>query len=164
TIDGGGGNDTILVGSFFNTLDSILSTVVVKGGPGFDQLFIFDEGSTVPHTYTDSGTRIQRTGGGTPDVLIFYFDIESHQLNPGPGGRRRPGGPGPGAEPDDRGGPVGRPDRAADGRRRGHGPHADGGLGRPLQAAAEPARDRAVRRGAPVHPCGHLHGARDLDR
>jgi hypothetical protein len=81
TIDGSAGNDTINVGSAANTLDPIQGAVTVDGGlGGTDTLNINDQGSTTPHTYTQTATTLSRNGAAD----IIFSNVESLQVHKGP--------------------------------------------------------------------------------
>jgi hypothetical protein len=82
-VNGGLGDDTIVVGSVDLNLDTIQSAVTVNGGGGFDSLVLNDQGSHVPHTYTTTATQFRRSGGDTPTVIVNYSAIDSLQVNKG---------------------------------------------------------------------------------
>jgi hypothetical protein len=84
TVNGGFGNDVINVGGVGNTLDGILGPVTVNGGFGTDTVNIRDNGSTTPHTYSQTATSLTRSGGGTPAVTINYPGIEFLGVAKGP--------------------------------------------------------------------------------
>src|SRR5262249_41891180 len=76
----GFGNDVINIGSAVNKLDPIHGTVTVDGGlGGTDTLNINDQGSTTPHTYTQSATTLDRNGA----ARITFAGIESLHVNKG---------------------------------------------------------------------------------
>jgi Ca2+-binding RTX toxin-like protein len=81
TVNATFGNDALHVGSFANTLDTILGAVTVQGGPHLvsDSLTIHDEGSAAGHTYTVTDTQVVRLGGPT----VSYGTVESLVLNAG---------------------------------------------------------------------------------
>jgi hypothetical protein len=81
SVFGRDGNDLAVVGSAAGSLDTILGEVGFIGGFGFDTLVVNDQGAPVGHTYTDSGSRITRSGGGTPTVVIDYISVESKLIN-----------------------------------------------------------------------------------
>src|SRR5262249_22692419 len=82
-INGGLRDDPIVVGSASLNLDTIQSAVTVNGGGGFDSFVLNDQGSHVAHTYTTSATQFQRSGGGTPTVIVNYSAIDSLRVNKG---------------------------------------------------------------------------------
>jgi hypothetical protein len=87
-LGGGGGmgpfplsQNVITVGSATNTLDSIVSPVIVTGGGGGDSLIVNDQGSSASQTYTLGVSTIDRSGVGE----ITYSGIGSLTLNPSSG-------------------------------------------------------------------------------
>jgi hypothetical protein len=84
TLNGGAGDDIFVVGSLSNTLDAIRGPVTVNGGAGGDILFVKDQGSTTPHTYTQTATAVTRSGGGGPTVTVNFSSIEGLDLSKGP--------------------------------------------------------------------------------
>jgi Ca2+-binding RTX toxin-like protein len=83
-LNGGAGNDQIVVGSASNTLDTI-DAVFVNGGDDFDTLIVNDQGSTtVSHTYTEKPFLFDRSGVGEPNATVFFkADVELPLLNKG---------------------------------------------------------------------------------
>jgi hypothetical protein len=79
TLDAGQGNDTFSVGSAANTLDVIQGAVTVDGEFGTDTLNVNDQGSTTPHTYTQTATTLDRSGA----ARITFAGIESLHVNKG---------------------------------------------------------------------------------
>jgi Ca2+-binding RTX toxin-like protein len=80
-VTGGGGNDTITVGSTGNTLDAVRGNLTVFGDSGTDTLTINDQGTTIARTYTLTSLSVSRSGAGT----IFYDILEGVTLNCGSG-------------------------------------------------------------------------------
>jgi hypothetical protein len=81
TIVDGGNIDVIRVGSAANTLDGIQGPLTVDGSiSGINVLIINDQGSTTPHTYTQTPTTLSRSGAAT----ISFFNVESVSVNKGP--------------------------------------------------------------------------------
>ncbi len=77
---GGLGDDTIDIdGSDPNTLDGILGSVRVFGGTGTDALTINDEDDTNDNAYFVNANDVTRVevGGGSPDVVIEYDEVET---------------------------------------------------------------------------------------
>jgi hypothetical protein len=80
TIHAGGRNDTINVGNAANTLDDIHGPLTVDGQAGTDTLNVNDQGSTTPHLYSVTSTRVIRAPGGP---TIDYSNIEILNFHPG---------------------------------------------------------------------------------
>src|SRR5262249_36339032 len=83
TLSSGGGGDTFNVGSTANTLDAIQGQLTLIGGPpnAFvqDDVNLFDQGSTVAHSYTLRANSVARSGAAT----IIYSEVEQLTLNAG---------------------------------------------------------------------------------
>jgi hypothetical protein len=86
TVNGGFGNDTLVVGSTANTLSGILGPVTFNGGSDTDFLIIQDQGSTTPHTYTQTATSLTRSAPGEVTVTINFPGLEFLQVVKGPVG------------------------------------------------------------------------------
>jgi hypothetical protein len=84
TVNGGLGNDVVNIGSTSNTLDGILGPVTVNGGLGTDTVNVRDNGSTTPHTYTQTATSLTRSAASTPAVTINYPGLEFLNVAKGP--------------------------------------------------------------------------------
>jgi hypothetical protein len=84
TVNGGFGNDTLVVGSAANTLNGILGPVTFNGGLGSDTLIVNDQGSTTPHTYTLTSTSLTRSSTADATVTIHFPGLEFLQVNKGP--------------------------------------------------------------------------------
>ncbi len=80
TIHAGGRDDTITVGNAANTLDDIRGPLTVDGQAGTDTLNINDQGSTTPHLYSVTSTRVIRAPGGP---TINYSNIERLNFHSG---------------------------------------------------------------------------------
>jgi acrosin len=81
TVNAGSSNDVVNVGSTANTLDPIQGAVTVDGGTGgTDTLNVNDQGSTTPHTYTQTATTLDRSGA----ARITFANIEHLQVHKGP--------------------------------------------------------------------------------
>jgi hypothetical protein len=83
TVNGGGGNDTVIVGSAGNRLDSIQGPITVNGaGAAAMSLVLNDQGTNAAQTYTVTNNVVTRMGG----LTINYANIVSLTLNGGNGG------------------------------------------------------------------------------
>ncbi|NND99210.1 MAG: CHRD domain-containing protein, partial [Pirellulaceae bacterium] len=85
---GGLGEDAIDIdGSDPNTLDGVLGDVDVLGGGGIDVLTVNDEDDTSENTYIVNANDVarQEVGGGSPDVVIGYDEVETLTLLAGEG-------------------------------------------------------------------------------
>lgn len=73
TVNGGGGNDTINIGSAANSLDAIAGAVIVNGNSGSDILNINDQGDGTTNSYAVAVTIIARNGMATVTYGTFEF-------------------------------------------------------------------------------------------
>jgi hypothetical protein len=76
-IHAGGGDDRFRVGSTTNTLNKIRTPLLLDGESGTDFVSIFDQGSTTPHTYTNTATTFTRSSTADPTVTIGLKSIEA---------------------------------------------------------------------------------------
>jgi hypothetical protein len=76
-IHAGGGDDRFRVGNPVNTLDQIRTPVLVDGESGTDFLSIFDQGSTRPHTYTNTASAFIRSSTADPTVTVGFKALEA---------------------------------------------------------------------------------------
>jgi hypothetical protein len=76
-IHAGGGDDRFRVGSTTNTLNKIRTPLLLDGETGTDFVSIFDQGSTTPHTYTNTATTFTRSSTADPTVTIGLKSIEA---------------------------------------------------------------------------------------
>jgi Ca2+-binding RTX toxin-like protein len=81
TVNAGGGNDAVFLGSGGNTLDPILRPVTVSGQGGTDRLVLQDDLSTVDHTYTVANTSVRRDAAD----VVAYTLVENLTLDAGRG-------------------------------------------------------------------------------
>ncbi len=81
TINAGGGNDTVNVGSFLDTLDNIKGSLTVNAGSGLDEIHFNDQGTTTAQTYTVATNKTNRSG----IAPIFHFGFGDYFLNTGQG-------------------------------------------------------------------------------
>jgi len=80
TVQGGGGDDTVIVGD--GSLDSLLAEVSVDGGAGADRLAVDDSKATTNNVYTLDFASISRTDGA---VAVDYSTFEQLALAAGAG-------------------------------------------------------------------------------
>ena len=80
TVNGGEGDDFIDFGFTNRNLGLISANTVLIGGGGFDQVFVYDNNTTTPQTYTLTNTRFDRPGWGGFNV---QSGIEATTLNTG---------------------------------------------------------------------------------
>jgi hypothetical protein len=87
-ISGGAGDDTFIVGSAANTLDTLLSPVTLDGGGGNNTLTVNDQGNPAITTWARSAGRIvqQRLDGPAAGrAEIDYANTLDPVINAGPG-------------------------------------------------------------------------------
>ena len=80
-IAGGNGNDVVLVGAFFNSLDNVLSMVTFLGQGGLDTLNVNDKAASTGQTFNLNSNSVQRVGTGN-----IQFDASLEKLNVSAGG------------------------------------------------------------------------------
>jgi hypothetical protein len=76
-IHAGGGDDRFRVGTTTNTINRIRTPLLLDGEGGTDFVSIFDQGSTTPHTYTNTATTVTRSSTNDPTVTITVKSIEA---------------------------------------------------------------------------------------
>jgi hypothetical protein len=81
TVNAGGGNDTVNLGSTANKLDTLQGPVAVNGQAGSDTLNLNDQGQTAGQGYTLTSTTVARPGMGT----VTFGTVENLTLSTGGG-------------------------------------------------------------------------------
>jgi hypothetical protein len=76
-IHAGGGDDRFRVGTQTNTLNRIRTPLLLDGESGTDFVSILDQGSTTPHTYTNTATTFTRSSSADPTVTVTFKSIEA---------------------------------------------------------------------------------------